>query len=70
MYDNKIYGLEVKAGKGANRLLEDGKIDYLYLLKGDTYGGKFDDRKYTIPIYLCQRLEFNLGKDVGFMHLF
>ena len=73
-YDDKVYGLEVKAergiGKTANKLLEDGKIDYLYLLKGDTYGGKFDDHKYTIPIYLCQRLEFNLGEKRCYMNLF
>ena len=57
-------------GKTAQLLLKDEKVEAVYFLKGDTYGGKFDDHKYTIPIYLCQRLEFNLGEDVGFMYLF
>lgn len=73
-YDDKVYGIEVKAGKGigttANKLLSKGKIDYLYLLKGDTYGGKFDEHKYTIPIYLCPRLEFNLGERIKLMNFF
>lgn len=56
------YGIEVKAGravgKTANQMLQDGKIKYLYLLKGDTYGG-IEDKKYTVPIYLADRIEFN-----------
>lgn len=73
-YDDKVYGIEVKAGKGigntANLLLNDRKIDYLFLLKGDTYGGKYSDQKYTIPIYLCSRLEFNLGDPIKFLDAF
>lgn len=57
------YGIEVKAGravgKTANQMLQDGKIKYLYLLKGDTYGG-IEDKKYTVPIYLADRIEFNI----------
>lgn len=55
------YGIEVKAGraigKTANQMLKDGKIQYLYLLKGDTYGG-IEDKKYTIPLYLAGRITF------------
>ena len=73
-YDDKVYGIEVKSGKGigvtANKLLDNKKIDYLYLLKGDTYGGKFDEHKYTIPIYLCSRLKFNLGEKMKLMNFF
>ena len=57
------YGIEVKAGravgKTASQLLQDGKIKFLYLLKGDTYGG-VEDRKYTVPIYLVDRIKFNI----------
>lgn len=57
------YGIEVKAGraigKTANQMLQDGKIKYLYLLKGDTYGG-IEDKKYTVPIYLADRIELNM----------
>lgn len=59
------YGIEVKAGRAASKtatqLLQDGKIKYLYLLKGDTYGG-IEDKKYTIPIYLVDRIEFRKNK--------
>lgn len=60
--DYKNYGIEVKAGhtigKTANRMLEDGKIQALYLLKGDTYGG-VEGKKVTIPVYLAGRMEFD-----------
>ena len=73
-YDDKVYGIEVKAGKGigntANLMLGERKIDYLFLLKGDTYGGKYSDQKYTVPIYLCPRLEFNLGDPIKFLDVF
>ena len=53
--------IEVKsgknAGKTANRLLEDGRVDKVYFLKGDTYGG-ISGKKLTIPVYLCRRIEF------------
>lgn len=60
------YGIEVKAGravgKTSNQILKDGKIKYLYLFKGDSYGG-IEGKKYTVPIYLADRVEFNLNKD-------
>lgn len=60
------YGIEVKAGraegKTVNRMLEDGKIDYAYFMKGSTYGGISDGRKYTVPVYLMGRVEFNLNE--------
>ena len=40
-------------------MLQDGKIKYLYLLKGDTYGGA-EEKKYTVPIYLADRIKFNM----------
>ena len=62
-WDYCNYGIEVKAGravgKTASQLLQDGKIKFLYLLKGDTYGG-VEDRKYTVPIYLVDRIKFNI----------
>ena len=61
--DNMDYGLEVKRGKNrantANALLERGKLDFIYQLK-NTYGG-IEDRKYSVPLYLCGRIPFNLG---------
>lgn len=59
----KNYGVEVKAGrceaKTARLLLEDKKVEAIYLLKGDTYGGVTEDHKMiTIPIYLASRVNF------------
>ena len=63
--DDKAYGIEVKAGKSigktANLLLKDEKVDYVYLLKGDTYGGVLDQVKYTVPIYLAGKVTFDKG---------
>lgn len=62
--DYQDYAIEVKAGnnsgKAANMLLNDGKVKYVYFLKGNTVGG-IDGRKITIPIALAGRLDFNLG---------
>lgn len=62
--DNRNYGVEVKRGKNqpvtANALLERGRLDYVYLLK-NTYGG-VSGKRYSIPIYLCGRMAFDLGK--------
>lgn len=62
LLDEYVYGIEVKAGKDigktANRMLKDGKIKYLFLLKGDTYGGVAEGRKYTVPIYMAGKLRF------------
>lgn len=59
--DYKNYGIEVKAGrtmgKTAGQMLADGKIQYLYLLKGSTYGG-VEGKKRTVPVYLTGRIEF------------
>ena len=58
----KTYGVEVKAGKSegktAQLLLKDGKVEAVYFLKGDTYGGA-SDRKITVPIYLVGRVQFD-----------
>ena len=66
LLDYKNYGIEVKstdaAAKTAKRLLEDGKLDYLYLLKGDTKGEIPEDGKiYAVPLYLADRIKFNMG---------
>lgn len=58
---SKDYAIEVKSGKNigktANMIIQDGKAEYVYLLKGDTYGG-ISDKKITVPIYLCARVSF------------
>lgn len=58
------YGIEVKAGKSegktANRMLEDKKVDYVYFMKGDTYGGTAEGKKYTVPVYLMGKVKFNI----------
>lgn len=68
LVDYNNYGIEVKAGsnsgKTVSRLLQDGKIDYVYYLKGDTQGGRTEDKKtQTVPLYLADRITFNLGKN-------
>ena len=59
----KTYGVEVKAGKSEGRtaaqLLNDQKVDSIYFLKGDTYGG-IAERNITIPIYLVSRVSFDM----------
>ena len=60
----KNYGLEVKAGKStgntAAALLDAGLLDFLYYLKGNTYGGTTEDGKIqTVPIYLAGRIMFD-----------
>lgn len=63
--DYKNYGIEVKstdaAGKTARKLLEDKKLDYLYLLKGETKGGIAEERVFTVPICLSDRIRFDRG---------
>lgn len=58
---HKDYAIEVKAGKNigktANALINDGKADYLYLLKGDTHGGR-QEKKITAPVYMTGRIVF------------
>ena len=64
--DYKNYGIEVKSADGiaktAKALLKDGKLDYLYILKGTTKGGKEEEKGiYTLPLCLADRMTFNLG---------
>lgn len=58
----KTYGIEVKAGRSEGRtaaqLLADQKVEAVYFLKGDTYGG-IAERTITVPIYLVSRVEFD-----------
>lgn len=60
------YGVEVKAGraigKTAKQLLSDNKVNAVYFLKGDTYGG-IEGRMLTVPIYLMCRVEFDYQRD-------
>lgn len=62
LVDYKNYGIEVKStdasAKTARKLLEDRKLDYLYLLKGETMGGIADGRIFTVPLCLADRIEF------------
>lgn len=62
LLDYKNYGIEVKStdagARTARKLLEDGKLDYLYLLKGVTKGGIAEDRIFTVPLCLADRIEF------------
>lgn len=60
--NEKTYAVEVKAGKSAGKtaqmLLKDGRVEAVYFLKGDTYGG-VAERMVTVPIYLVGRLKFD-----------
>lgn len=64
LVDYKNYGIEVKStdasAKTAGKLLKDGKLDYLYLLKGETMGGIADGRIFTVPLCLADRIEFSI----------
>ncbi len=59
--NERLYALEVKSGKNTaptgQKALEDGKVDYLLLLKGDTQGGQAGN-VLTIPVFLFQKFEF------------
>lgn len=65
LVDYKNYGIEVKStdaeAKTARKLLEDGKLDYLYLLKGETKGGVAEGKIFTVPLCLVDRINFNLN---------
>ncbi|MCM1233560.1 MAG: AAA family ATPase [Ruminococcus flavefaciens] len=58
----RTYALEVKSGKQAAptglKALDDGKVDCLLLLKGNTKGGK-NGNIFTIPIYLFSKFMFD-----------
>ncbi len=66
--NDNSYGVEVKDGKSeietAQQLLKDEKVEAIYFLKGDTYGG-MADRKITVPIYLVGRvrLDYERGNE-------
>lgn len=66
LVDYKNYGVEVKStdasAKTARKLLEDKKLDYLYLLKGKTKGGVVEDKIYTVALCLADRIGFGLDK--------
>lgn len=67
LVDYKNYGIEVKSTDGeaktARRLLEDKKLDYLYLLKGETKGGIAEESNiYTVLLCLADRIRFDLTK--------
>jgi len=69
LLDYKNYGIEVKstdaAAKTARRLLDDKKLDYLYLLKGNTKGGIAEGKIFTMPLCLADRMRFDYNiKDV------
>lgn len=57
------YAVEVKSGRQpaptGQKALEDGKADYLVLLKGDTKGGQAD-KVITMPIFLFPKFKFDL----------
>lgn len=59
----KRYAIEVKSGKNqavtGKKALEDGKVDCLLLLKGNTQGG-IQKETYTIPVYLFPKFRFDL----------
>jgi len=59
------YEMEVKAGKSeaktAQQFIKDEKVEAVYFMKGDTYGG-IADRKITVPIYLVGRVRFDYEK--------
>ena len=65
-------GIEVKSGKNvANTgrvMLENGKIDQLYVLNGNTYGGM--EKMITVPLYLTDQIQFDLSNGASRMSFF
>lgn len=59
--ENTRYAVEVKAGKNsgisAKKALEQGKVDYLLYLKGNTKGG-IQDKTITMPIFMFEQFKF------------
>lgn len=42
----------------------DRMLDYVYYLKGDSYGGIAENEDMlTVPLYLADRITFDLGKE-------
>lgn len=64
LVDYKNYGIEVKstdsAARTGKKLLEDGKLDYLYLLKGETKGGIAAGKIYTVSLCLVDRISYGM----------
>lgn len=64
LMDYKNYGIEVKStdatAKTGRKLLEDGKLDYLYLLKGETKGGVAEGKMFTMPLCFADRIKFKM----------
>ena len=64
-YDEERYAIEVKTGKNSNsnlkKLIQDGKVRYIVNYKGNTSGGRTEDI-VTLPIWLAERFQYNLGK--------
>jgi len=62
LIDYKNYGIEVKSAdasaKTARKLLQDKKLDYLYLLKDETNGGIAEGKIFTVPLWLADRVRF------------
>ncbi|MGL5436948.1 MAG: ATP-binding protein [Lachnospiraceae bacterium] len=62
----KNYGIEVKAGKSAGKtaqqLQKDRRVEAVYYLKGGTYGGQ-EGPMLTIAIYLVSRVEFDFIRE-------
>ena len=60
--NDNSYGVEVKDGisetETARQLLKDEKVEAVYFLKEDSYGG-IAGRKITVPIYLVGRVRFD-----------
>ena len=64
--DGKSYGIEVKitdeSAKTARAKFDAKKLDYLYCLKGDSYGGIAENGRWlTVPLYLTPRIRFDLS---------
>ena len=69
MKDHKNYGIEVKSGgsgargRTARALFDAHKLDYVYLLKGGSDGGRTESGRMTVPLFLADRISFSLGTE-------
>ncbi|MGN8799135.1 AAA family ATPase [Candidatus Merdisoma sp. HCP28S3_D10] len=64
LLDYKDYGIKVKGtdaeAKTARKLVEDKKVDYLYLLKDEVKDRVDDGKIFTVPLCLADRLIFGI----------
>lgn len=64
LVDYKNYGIEVERSdneaRTAKKLLEDKKLDYLYLLKRKAKGGIAEEKISTIALCLVDRIKFEI----------